>query len=831
MGDSHIEENRLLVDGKPFYIRGGEVQYFRLPVDSWKSRLQSAKACGLNTITAYMPWYWHEPVEGAVDLTGHTMPERNLRAFLEMAHELGLKVVARPGPFINSELRCGGIPEWLFRNHPETMSHRADGEVCTGRPIPAEGEPAYRRYVREWYRQIIPVIAEYDIHNGGPVILFQPDNELSAAWSFGLLNSLYDPTILGTYWPDWLRANYGDISAVGNRYGKQYKEFTDIEPPRSFPSTQQEKNCCMDWMDFKRRFFADWGATLAKWADEDGIRVPIVFNEPVAGYYGHGDHSGFGSVQKMSGISGMTACHTYSDRLVDLEGASRIAEAVEITRSSPWDGPPVSIEVNTNWFIPRLSRSDINWSPLLRIGLAHGLEGTVIYPFTAGVADAKDTINGSEYFEPSCVDMSGSPTGSYEEYQRFNKFVSAWEPEIHASDTVPEVTVAFTPAQRQLDFLGAPPLFASKRAEAPGGDAFDAEPGLDRGTGSPSHDWLDGYEGVSKQTVPAESGIWKKTKESIILLSRLNVSFDMLDLVNPKRQPGTGCIIVACTGCLEPQSIDYLIRHMEAGGSCLFYPTIPVRTPDGCTDTRIADLLGVNITGTVRPAGGDILDYGSRELVLSGGSKVDYTGWIFLHSFPPASSIVATHEGQPVTAVVNAGKGRAIVSGADMSFTSYATLDMWNKVLRQHMGISPAVNVHGSYIYALPRFGKDAGLLTVANICGISGRSEIELNNPTSRIDHLRFSIQLGLHEARCLPIGVHTAAGRILYATSELIPLDESRQAFELHGAPCTEGEIAFDRQVSAILNGSPFSTVREGDMHILRYTHEETPGVLCLV
>jgi beta-galactosidase len=236
MGSSYVERNRLLVDGKPFYIRGGEVQYFRLPVGAWKSRLRSAKECGLNTITSYMPWYWHEPVEGAVDLTGTTMPERNLCAFLDMAYELELKVVARPGPFINSELRYGGIPEWLFRNHSETMSHRADGCVCTGRPIPAEGEPLYRRYVREWYSQVVPVIAEYDIHNGGPVILFQPDNELSAAWSFGLLNSLYDTTILAEYWPGWLESIYKDIHTVGNRYGRQYKEFADVEPPRSFPS-------------------------------------------------------------------------------------------------------------------------------------------------------------------------------------------------------------------------------------------------------------------------------------------------------------------------------------------------------------------------------------------------------------------------------------------------------------------------------------------------------------------------------------------------------------------------------------------------------------------
>ncbi|MBU4212289.1 MAG: beta-galactosidase, partial [Verrucomicrobia bacterium] len=93
-------------------MRGGEVQYFRLPLASWRDRLEKAKAGGLNTVSSYMPWYWHEPQEGLVDFVGKTLPERNLRHYLELAAEIGLYVIARPGPFVNSELRCGGTPEW-----------------------------------------------------------------------------------------------------------------------------------------------------------------------------------------------------------------------------------------------------------------------------------------------------------------------------------------------------------------------------------------------------------------------------------------------------------------------------------------------------------------------------------------------------------------------------------------------------------------------------------------------------------------------------------------------------------------------------------------------
>jgi len=277
-----ITGRNLVINGKPFYLCGGEIQYFRLPRRVWRDRLQQAIEGGVNTVSSYLPWYWHEAKEGKFDFTGHTCPERHLRAFLDLVAELELKFIARPGPFINSELRWGGFPEWLFRDHPETMSRRGDGRIAPGRPLPAEGEPLYRQYVRNWYSQINPLLADYQIQKGGPIILYQPDNELSAAWSFGLLNSLYDPEILTVHWPSWLRQTYGRLDSINERYGQRYRSFQDIPPPRAFPATPAEKLKCLDWLNFKRRFFADWGVTMARWAQEDGISLPIIFNEPVA---------------------------------------------------------------------------------------------------------------------------------------------------------------------------------------------------------------------------------------------------------------------------------------------------------------------------------------------------------------------------------------------------------------------------------------------------------------------------------------------------------------------------------------------------------------------
>lgn len=57
-----------------------------------------------------VPWNWHEPLPGVYDFTS---PARDIVRFVQLAHELGLYVIVRPGPYICSEWDMGGMPWWL----------------------------------------------------------------------------------------------------------------------------------------------------------------------------------------------------------------------------------------------------------------------------------------------------------------------------------------------------------------------------------------------------------------------------------------------------------------------------------------------------------------------------------------------------------------------------------------------------------------------------------------------------------------------------------------------------------------------------------------------
>lgn len=95
-----LEEADFLLDGKPFQIISGEMQYPRVPKEAWRTSMKMAKAMGLNTIATYVFWNLHEPQKGKFDFSGNN----NIAEFVKIAQEEGLWVILRPSPYVCAEL-------------------------------------------------------------------------------------------------------------------------------------------------------------------------------------------------------------------------------------------------------------------------------------------------------------------------------------------------------------------------------------------------------------------------------------------------------------------------------------------------------------------------------------------------------------------------------------------------------------------------------------------------------------------------------------------------------------------------------------------------------
>lgn len=125
--------------------------------------MQRMKALGLNGVTAYVAWNFHEEKEGFY--TGLSL----VTDFLDIAQSEGMVVVLRPGPYICGEWEFGGLPAWLLWDDKPGLKLRTN-------------EPQYMAAAEKWLRVLYGKLRSYTYSRGGPIVIVQIENEYG---SFG----------------------------------------------------------------------------------------------------------------------------------------------------------------------------------------------------------------------------------------------------------------------------------------------------------------------------------------------------------------------------------------------------------------------------------------------------------------------------------------------------------------------------------------------------------------------------------------------------------------------------------------------------------------------
>lgn len=157
MAQFEIKEEFYL-DGKPFKILSGAIQYFRLHPNQWAETLHNLKALGYNTVETYIPWSLHEPHEGQFVTDGLL----DFEAYFKLVQEMGLHLIVRPTPYICAEFDFGGMPAWLL-NYPN-MRFRVNN-------------PDFLEKVGNFYDWLFPKLLPYQSTEGGPILMMQVENE------------------------------------------------------------------------------------------------------------------------------------------------------------------------------------------------------------------------------------------------------------------------------------------------------------------------------------------------------------------------------------------------------------------------------------------------------------------------------------------------------------------------------------------------------------------------------------------------------------------------------------------------------------------------------
>lgn len=145
-------------DGKPFTPIAGEMHFSRVPRERWKETLLKMRNCGINVVSNYVFWNYHEEEKNAFDFRGN----RDIAAFLQICRDIDMPCILRIGPWCHGEVIRGGFPKRI---------HKMAKKRCDN--------PKYLNEVRAYwqglYKEVEPFL------DGKTVIGLQLENEYTGS--------------------------------------------------------------------------------------------------------------------------------------------------------------------------------------------------------------------------------------------------------------------------------------------------------------------------------------------------------------------------------------------------------------------------------------------------------------------------------------------------------------------------------------------------------------------------------------------------------------------------------------------------------------------------
>lgn len=295
-GRVELASEGLMVDQKPTpFLFGAEVQYFRARGGSgrnvpaaevhalWGKLLDRVLEAKMNAVIFYIPWDFHEPVEGVYDFDGTLdqdkdgnpdYPSRNLKLFLSLVKQRGLRhVMVRPGPYINAEwgpVGFGAVPKWFLDNYPGALAKT----LTAGKPRTANfAHPDYRIRVARWFKALYPVLKPY-LGADNLIDFLQIDNETNYFW-----DSVYErdrsPVGIARF-RKYVKTLYSDVK-LAEIYGKA-ATFDSLYPPKGPEDASYSRQWHYDWFHFHDVEIDDYYQFLrGTWEDLGVTRNDVLF--------------------------------------------------------------------------------------------------------------------------------------------------------------------------------------------------------------------------------------------------------------------------------------------------------------------------------------------------------------------------------------------------------------------------------------------------------------------------------------------------------------------------------------------------------------------------
>jgi hypothetical protein len=208
------------IDGSSVPLVAAQFEYFRHNAIWWPRTLDTIKNAGIDLVSIFICWDFHEPQQGRFDFTGETNAARDLAGFLDLCAERDLLVLVRPGPIIDAEWETRGPAKdvmKLDRLHPRFLER-----------------------MREYINAVCEVLVPAQADRGGPVVLLGVDNEILYPYStppsqFEVDGDVYIPYDADYYdaaFRGWLKDQYGSVDKLNEALKTGFGSWEDVRAPR-----------------------------------------------------------------------------------------------------------------------------------------------------------------------------------------------------------------------------------------------------------------------------------------------------------------------------------------------------------------------------------------------------------------------------------------------------------------------------------------------------------------------------------------------------------------------------------------------------------------------
>ncbi|CAF4903936.1 unnamed protein product [Rotaria sp. Silwood1] len=205
----------LHLNNVPILVQSGSIHYARIHPDDWLPMIQLVKQTGINCISLYIFWSYHEVEPGVYDWTSE---RRNVSRFIQLAKSEGLLVFLRIGPYVDAEWSYGGLPVWL-RQFTEKYKNI---EIRTVNQL-------WQTEMQTFTTAAVKHLSSLFASNGGPIFMLQIENE------YGNIAHAFPPSDAAAYmqWASdmahsvcsvcyWVTCRYEDMDVKTNNANNDY---------------------------------------------------------------------------------------------------------------------------------------------------------------------------------------------------------------------------------------------------------------------------------------------------------------------------------------------------------------------------------------------------------------------------------------------------------------------------------------------------------------------------------------------------------------------------------------------------------------------------------